>query len=94
MPARGVARGALLYIGQTRDAALGGFDLFSMAVGMGVPLLLLKPTAGTLLTNAGPWVPERQPGSGSIAWRYIAEMTNNPAQSRCGTNRGMTGEST
>lgn len=29
--------GALLYIGQTGDVALGGVALFSMAIGMGVP---------------------------------------------------------
>ena len=33
--------GALLYIGQTRDAVLGGTALFSMAIGMGVPLVLV-----------------------------------------------------
>src|SRR6266850_492255 len=32
--------GALLYIGQTRDTILGGTALFSMAIGMGVPLVL------------------------------------------------------
>ena len=37
---RGAARGALLYIGQTGDTLLGGAALFSMAAGMGVPLLL------------------------------------------------------
>ena len=31
--------GALLYIGQTGDAVLGGSALFVMALGMGVPLL-------------------------------------------------------
>jgi thiol:disulfide interchange protein DsbD len=47
--------GALLYIGQTRDVVLGGSALFSMAVGMGVPLLAVGATAGTLLPKAGPW---------------------------------------
>ncbi len=31
--------GALLYISQTRDVVLGGFALFAMAIGMGVPLI-------------------------------------------------------
>jgi thiol:disulfide interchange protein DsbD len=31
--------GALLYIGQTGDAVLGGAALFVMALGMGAPLL-------------------------------------------------------
>ena len=48
--------GALLYIGQTRDVVLGGLALFAMAVGMGVPLLVIGATAGTLLPKAGPWM--------------------------------------
>ena len=47
--------GALLYIGQTRDAVLGGTALFSMAIGMGVPLLVVGATAGAFLRRAGPW---------------------------------------
>src|SRR6185295_15851596 len=41
--------GALLYINQTRNAALGGSALFALALGMGVPLLAVGPSAGTLL---------------------------------------------
>ncbi len=48
--------GALLYIGQTHDAMLGGSALFSMALGMGVPLLLIGASAGTLLPKAGAWM--------------------------------------
>lgn len=48
--------GALLYINKTRDAVLGGSALFSMAVGMGVPLLALGLSAGSLLPKAGPWM--------------------------------------
>ncbi len=48
--------GALLYIGQTHDAVLGGAALFSMALGMGVPLLLIGASAGTLLPKAGAWM--------------------------------------
>lgn len=48
--------GALLYIGQTGDAVLGGTALFTMALGMGVPLLLVGISAGTLLPKAGPWM--------------------------------------
>ena len=47
--------GALLYIGQTHDVVLGGTALFAMAVGMGVPLLVVGATAGTLLPKAGAW---------------------------------------
>jgi thiol:disulfide interchange protein DsbD len=48
--------GALLYINQTRDAALGGSALFSLALGMGVPLLAVGLSAGTLLPRAGMWM--------------------------------------
>jgi len=48
--------GALLYISQTRDVVLGASALFSMALGMGVPLLLLGASAGAFLPKAGPWM--------------------------------------
>jgi len=48
--------GALVYISQTRDVVIGGVALFSMAVGMSVPLLLLGVSAGTLLPRAGAWM--------------------------------------
>jgi thiol:disulfide interchange protein DsbD len=48
--------GALLYISQTHDAVLGGVALFSLAMGMGVPLLLVGASAGALLPKAGAWM--------------------------------------
>jgi len=48
--------GALLYIGQTHDALLGGIALFALAMGMGVPLLLIGASAGVLLPKAGAWM--------------------------------------
>ena len=48
--------GALLYIGQTHDAILGGIALFALAMGMGVPLLLVGASAGALLPKAGAWM--------------------------------------
>jgi thiol:disulfide interchange protein DsbD len=48
--------GALLYIAQTRDALLGGTALFSMALGMGLPLIVVGLSAGALLPKAGPWM--------------------------------------
>lgn len=48
--------GALLYIGQTGNAALGGGLLFVMAFGMGVPLLAMGASAGTLIIKTGPWM--------------------------------------
>ncbi|CAM3356857.1 Thiol:disulfide interchange protein DsbD [Bordetella sputigena] len=48
--------GALLYISQTGDVALGGAALFAMAWGMGVPLLIFGGSAGSLLPRAGAWM--------------------------------------
>jgi thiol:disulfide interchange protein DsbD len=48
--------GALLYISQTHDAVLGGAALFFLALGMGVPLLLVGASAGVLLPKAGAWM--------------------------------------
>ncbi|MBN1279382.1 MAG: protein-disulfide reductase DsbD [Chlorobiaceae bacterium] len=48
--------GTLVYISQTRDVVIGGLALFSMAMGMSVPLLLVGLSAGTLLPNAGAWM--------------------------------------
>ena len=47
---------ALLYISQTRNVFVGGAALFSMAMGMSVPLLLVGLSAGTLLPRAGRWM--------------------------------------
>ena len=48
--------GALLYISQTNDVVLGGTALFALAMGMGVPLLLIGASAGSLLPKTGPWM--------------------------------------
>lgn len=48
--------GALLYIGQTRDVWLGGAALYAMALGMGVPLLVVGVAGGALLPRAGAWM--------------------------------------
>jgi thiol:disulfide interchange protein DsbD len=48
--------GALVYISQTRDVIVGGAALFSMAVGMSIPLLLVGVSAGSLLPRAGAWM--------------------------------------
>ena len=48
--------GALIYIGQTGDAILGGSALFVLGLGMGMPLLLLGASAGKLLPKAGNWL--------------------------------------
>jgi thioredoxin:protein disulfide reductase len=48
--------GALIYIGQTHNVLLGGVGLFTLAIGMGVPLLLIGASAGSLLPKAGGWM--------------------------------------
>lgn len=48
--------GALLYISQSRDVALGGAALFAMACGMSVPLLVLGASSGRWLPKSGPWM--------------------------------------
>lgn len=48
--------GALLYISQSGDVVLGGVALFSLSIGMGVPLLLIGASAGSLLPKTGPWM--------------------------------------
>ncbi|CAG2136294.1 Thiol:disulfide interchange protein DsbD [Cupriavidus campinensis] len=48
--------GALAYIAQTGDAFTGGAALFAMAIGMGVPLVLVGVGAGNLLPRAGKWM--------------------------------------
>ena len=48
--------GALIYIGQTGDAILGGAALFALSLGMGAPLIAIGTSAGKLLPKAGGWM--------------------------------------
>ncbi len=48
--------GALVYIGQTGDAFLGGIALFVMSFGMGMPLLLVGAGAGKYMPKPGGWM--------------------------------------
>ncbi|BCD61999.1 thiol:disulfide interchange protein DsbD [Nitratiruptor sp. YY08-26] len=48
--------GALIYIGQTGDAVLGGLALFAMSLGMGMPLLLIGTGAGKFMPKPGGWM--------------------------------------
>jgi thiol:disulfide interchange protein DsbD len=48
--------GALLYIAKTGDARLGGLALFVMALGMGVPLVLVGVFSREILPKAGGWM--------------------------------------
>jgi len=48
--------GALIYIGQSGDALLGGLALFFLGLGMGIPLLIIGTSAGKLLPKSGAWM--------------------------------------
>ncbi len=48
--------GALLYIAQTGNAVLGGAALFTMALGMGAPLIVVGVLARSALPKPGPWM--------------------------------------
>ena len=48
--------GALIYIGQTGDAVLGGAALFAMSLGMGLPLIIAGTLGGKYLPRAGGWM--------------------------------------
>ncbi len=48
--------GAVLYISNTGDPVVGGFALFAMSIGMGVPLLLIGASAGKWMPQSGGWM--------------------------------------
>lgn len=48
--------GALVYIGQTGDAILGGAALFFMSLGMGLPLIVVGVSAGKFMPRPGAWM--------------------------------------
>ncbi len=48
--------GALIYIAETGDAVLGGMALFSLSMGMGLPLIALGTSAGKYMPKAGAWM--------------------------------------
>ena len=48
--------GALLYIAQSGNAVFGGLALFTMGLGMGVPLLIIGASSGKILPRPGAWM--------------------------------------
>ena len=48
--------GLLLYIGQTGDVVFGGLALFTLGIGIGVPLLLLVTVGNGVLPKSGSWM--------------------------------------
>ena len=47
---------ALIVIGASGSALLGGAALFALSIGMGVPLIMFGVSAGKLVPKAGPWM--------------------------------------
>lgn len=76
--------GALVYISQTRDVVLGGGALFALALGMGVPLLLVGASAGSLLPRAGAWMERVKQAFGllllAVAVWMVSPVLPAPAQ--------------
>lgn len=48
--------GALLYIGQSANIALGAAALFALGIGKGIPLIVLATMGGGALPRAGAWM--------------------------------------
>lgn len=66
--------GVLLHISTTGDAAFGALSLFLLALGMGVPLLVLGATEGRLLPRSGPWMAEVKTVFGFLLLFVAAEL--------------------
>jgi thiol:disulfide interchange protein DsbD len=60
--------GALLYIGQTGDAVLGGAALFVDGARHGRAAARRRRSAGTLLPKSGPWMEASRRPSASSCW--------------------------
>lgn len=48
--------GVLGYISHTGNAVLGGVALFTLSIGMGIPLLIIGATSAKYLPKSGPWM--------------------------------------
>ncbi|MDF4917294.1 protein-disulfide reductase DsbD, partial [Vibrio parahaemolyticus] len=48
--------GALLYVAQSGDLLTGGIALYALAMGMGIPLILVAVFGNKLLPKAGGWM--------------------------------------
>lgn len=66
--------GVLLHVSTTGNAVYGAMALFVMALGMGVPLLVLGATEGRLLPKAGAWMNEVKTFFGLLLLVVAAEL--------------------
>ena len=90
--------GALIYIGQTHNVLLGGAGLFALALGMGVPLLLIGASAGSLLPKTGGWMTKVRNLFGVlmimmaayIVWPVLPQMVTQPINNMLGLNAAHT----
>ena len=51
-----ILAGALIYVAGSGDVATGALSLFSLAMGMGVPLIIMGTGGGHILPRAGAWM--------------------------------------
>ncbi|MAL98611.1 MAG: thiol:disulfide interchange protein [Alteromonadaceae bacterium] len=58
--------GALVYIGTTQDALLGGLALLMLGLGMGVPLLIVGTGGRRFIPRTGPWLATVKGGFGIL----------------------------
>jgi thiol:disulfide interchange protein DsbD len=81
------------FVAQTGSMALGGSLLFVMALGMGLPLLLIALGARSVLPQAGPWMVWLQRVLG-VALVLLAIWIVWPAFSNVVSNQSQTGPRT
>lgn len=58
--------GVLMYIAQTGNLVFGASALFSMGLGMGIPLIIIGTSTGKWLPKSGPWMEAVKKISGLI----------------------------
>ncbi len=58
--------GALLYVAQSGDLLTGGVALYALAIGMGIPLILVAVFGNKLLPKAGAWMDKVKTAFGFI----------------------------
>lgn len=76
--------GVILYISSTSDPVYGATALFSMGIGMGIPLLLVGTFGGKVLPKNGPWLDDIRKAMGFallglavwLANRWLPESTH------------------